>query len=75
MNPNWRKRLDKIAGSIMPHTPGVTFIQLADESEEEMDQRVERWKAGEKVEGIDQIYTGGESSIWLIHFVKPPKRD
>ena len=75
MNPNWRKRLDKVAASVMPHTDGVMFFQLDGESEDEMEQRVARWEAGEKVEGLDREYTGREQSIWLVLGVKPPKRE
>ena len=75
MKPHWRKRLDKVASSINPHTKGVMFIQHENESDAELDQRVARWEAGEKVEGVDQSYTGRESCVWIFKPVKPPKRD
>jgi len=75
MNLNWRKRLDKVAASVTQSTSGVMFFQLDGESEEDMDQRVARWKAGDTVEGMDCEYTGRESSIWLIKPVKPPNRN
>ena len=75
MNLNWRKRLDKVAASVTPSTSGVMFIPLEGESHQDLEERVERWKAGERVEGIDQLYTGKESCVWIVKPVYPPKRD
>ncbi len=75
MKPNWQKRLDKVAVSMMPHTDGVIIISLEGESGDEFQQRVARWQAGEQVEGVDQSYTGRECSVWVIECVDPPKRD
>ena len=75
MKPNWRKRLDKVAASMMPHTPGVMFFQLDGESEQELEHRVARWEAGETVEGMACTCTGREQSVWVVQFVEPPNRD
>ena len=75
MRPNWRRRLEKVAATLNPHTPGVMFIQHEGETDQELEQRVARWEAGEQVEGMDQPYTGRESCVWIIKAVKPPKRD
>ena len=75
MRPNWRKRLDRVAASMTPHTPGVVFCSLEGESIYELEQRVARWTAGEMVEGMDREYTGRESSVWIVQSVTPPKRD
>ncbi len=75
MKPNLRKRLDRVAASMTPHTPGVVFYSLQGETDEEFEQRVSRWEAGEKVDGMDRTFTGMESSVWFIQSVAPPKRD
>ena len=75
MKPDWRKRLDKVANSLTPQSSGVMFFPLDGESHEEVLERVARWKAGEKVEGVDQPYTGRESCVWIVQLVEPPKRD
>ncbi len=75
MKPDLWKRLDKVAASMSPHTPGVVFYSLEDESDQEIEERVARWKAGEMVEGMGQPYTGREQSVWLVKAVSSPERD
>ena len=75
MNPQLWKRLDKIERSLTPVQNKVLFIPLKGESDEEYDARIARWKSGEKVEGIDQMYTGQEVGIIRIKFVSAKKRD
>jgi hypothetical protein len=54
-----RKRLDAIETRFNPVQSGVVFFPLQGETDEEMDKRIAKWYAGEKVEGQDKVYTGG----------------
>ena len=44
----------------------------ADESDDIAEEKIERWKAGEEVDGIDGRYQGGELEVIKIGFVKSP---
>ncbi len=57
------------------HKNGVMFLPLKDESDEDYDNRVARWMAGETVEGMDREYTGREYPIIVVRFVAPPERE
>ncbi len=72
MNPRMKKRLDAIDLALAPNEDrnGVMFIPLKGETEEEMDERMARWYAGEKVEGQDKLYTGREWVVIRIKYVK-----
>ena len=71
MNPQLRKRLGKIEEGIYPNQNmnGVVFLPLNGESDAEYDRRVERWYAGEKVEGQDRLYTGNEVGVMRVVYV------
>jgi len=46
------------------------------ETEEDLPAKIERWKAGDEVEGILGEYEGGEVGIYCpIKLVEPPVRD
>jgi hypothetical protein len=72
MNPRTKKRLDAIEDKLSPDTDksGVVFIPLKGETGQEMDQRMARWYAGEKVEGQDKMYTGREFVVMRIKYVE-----
>jgi len=72
MNPDMRKRLEKIEDKWCPDKSksGVVFIPLKNETDDEYDRRVERWYAGEKVDGQDKLYTGNEVGVMRIRFVE-----
>ena len=72
MNNDLRKRLDKIQDSLAPvvDKSGVLFIPLQGETDEEMDERIERWCAGEKVEGQEKLCRGGNQMVARINFVE-----
>ena len=48
----------------------VVFYPLKGESDEEYANRVERWKAGEKVEGQSRAYAGNEENYIVVQFIK-----
>ena len=48
----------------------IVFSRYGD-SDSDLDKRIERWKAGEKVEGICSEYEGGDIRISRIGFVSP----
>ena len=71
MNPQLRKRLEKIEIDLHPNQNMnvVVFSPLNGESDAEYDRRVERWYAGEKVEGQDRLYTGNEIRVMRVVYV------
>ena len=75
MQPNLWKRLNKVEDSFCPQESknGIVFFPLEDESDEAYDERIARWKSGEKVDGMDREYTGSEM-IGIVRFVSAKKR-
>ena len=61
---------------MQPHEQRITVIQQDSESREDMDARLERWKAGEDVPGVDsdEPYKGGELGVIYVMYVKPEPR-
>ncbi len=51
-------------------------VMRRDESEtdSDIDAKIRRWKAGEKVDGIDAHYEGGELTIVSVRGVSPCRR-
>jgi len=73
MNPKMRKRLDAIEDKLSPdeYQNDVWFTPLENETDAEYARRIERWRAGEKVEGQDRPYTGKDQRVDCWRFVKP----
>ena len=46
-------------------------MQEGQETREDLDRKIERWKAGEKVDGITDIYQGGEVDTICVLGAKP----
>ena len=67
--------MSKVEGSMATDKNGIVFYPLQDESDEDYDDRVARWKAGEKVQGMDRMCTGNEPHILVVKFVAAKKRD
>ena len=69
------KRLVKVEDSFCPNESknGVVFFIRKDESIEEFNTRISRWKAGEKVAGMDRNHTRGER-IGIVQYVKCDRR-
>ncbi len=69
-----RKRLDAIEDKLNPDEDksGVWFYPLTNESDAEYERRIERWRAGEKVEGQDRLCTGKDERVdcWVIVYPK-----
>ena len=63
--------MDAIENRFTPATSGVVFIPLKGETDQEMDDRIARWRSGEKVEGQDKVYTGGMVGRIKLVPVKP----
>ena len=71
MKPDMKKRLEAIEDRLASHDKsGVVFLPLKGETEEEMDDRIARWYAGEKVAGQERIYSGNGYPAVRIRFVK-----
>ena len=72
MNKEMRRRLEKIEAKFCPNEDksGVVFIPLKGESDSEYDERIERWYAGEEVEGQKKVYVGGNQRVMKVRFVK-----
>ena len=69
------KRLDNIGASFRPEKSknGIVFFPLKDELAKDLAARIARWKAGEKVAGMDRDHTRGER-IGVVQFVKYDRR-
>ena len=75
MQLNMWKRLNR-AGQIvsMRDVQIVRVIQAVGETEEEVEDRISRWKAGDVVPEIKGEYKGGELSICWVQIVSPKSR-
>ena len=71
MQPKLWKMLDNIEAALRSDGDqnGVVFIPLKGESNEDMDIRITRWKAGEIVEGVNRPYQGEEEIVAKVVFV------
>ncbi len=49
----------------------ITVIKRRGDSDADIDAKIERWKGGESVDGINGEYKGGEIDIILIVIVAP----
>ena len=49
----------------------ITVIKRRGDSDADIDAKIERWKGGETVDGINGEYKGGEIDIMLIVIVAP----
>ena len=49
----------------------ITVIKNRGETDADIDAKIERWKSGETVDGINGEYKGGEIHIVLIVIVAP----
>ena len=70
MKQRIKKRLKALETKFVPEAQNVVVVQQNQESDEEMDARLERWKQGEVVKGIDcGPYKGGEINVIYVVFV------
>ena len=49
----------------------ITVIKRRGDSDADIDAKIERWKSGETVDGINGEYKGGEIDVMQIVFVAP----
>ena len=49
----------------------ITVVKDRGETDTDIDAKIERWKGGETVDGINGEYRGGEIDIILIVIVAP----
>ena len=49
----------------------ITVVKDRGETDADIDAKIERWKCGEVVDGINGTYKGGEIDIILIVIVAP----
>ena len=77
IRPQMWKRLESTRISLRcRHVQHIFVIMRSGETIADVEAKVERWKAGEKVDGISAKYEGGEVDYGLpIEFVDPPPRD
>ncbi len=69
------KRLEVVEAALQIQHRQIVVIKSAEkETDSEFDAKIERWKAGESVEGINAEYEGGEIHIINIRFVSPRPR-
>ena len=68
------KRLDRIEGLLSQrNTQNVVVIQDVDESDEELEDRIVRWKSGAVVRGIRDVYRGADLYIFRVQLVSPKR--
>ena len=66
------KRLEVVEAALqIPHRQIVLIRRDEKETDSEFDAKIERWKAGESVEGINAEYEGREIHIIKIRVVSP----
>ena len=64
------KRLDKVGDLLSRrNTQILSLIQGVNESDEEVEDKISRWKSGEVVNGIRGVYKGAELDIFRIRLV------
>lgn len=69
------KRLEVVEAALrIKHRQIVVILRDEKETDSEFDAKIERWKAGESVEGIDAGYQGGEIHIISVRGVSPRPR-
>ncbi len=69
------KRLEVVEAALRIEHRQIVVIQSDEkETDSEFNAKIERWKAGESVEGIDAEYQGGEIHIIKIRVVSPRPR-
>ena len=65
-----RNRLDKVGDLLSRRiTQNVIVLQDVNESDEEVEDKINRWKSGEVVSGIRGVYKGAELDIICIQIV------
>ena len=63
-------RLEKVGDLLSRRiTQNVIVIQDVNESDEEVEDKISRWKSGEVVSGIRDVYKGAELDIIYIQIV------
>ena len=65
MEASLKRRLARIENAIQPPKRGVLFMPLKGENNDDVQARMERWYAGEMVDGVDIPYTGIEG-VWHV---------
>ena len=72
MNPRMWKRISEAAEAVENrHTQYLLIIMQEGDTWADLEARVERWKAGEKVYGIYGEYEGGPVELLPFEFVEP----
>ena len=69
-------RLEKV-GDLLERriTQNVIVIQDVNESDEEVEDKISRWKSGEVVSGIRDVYKGAELDIIYIQIVSAKRTE
>jgi hypothetical protein len=64
------KRLQAVGTSLSyQHRQIIRVVSELDESDESFERRIERWKAGERVEGIEATFDGGAVDLLVVRRV------
>ena len=72
IKPTLRKRLDKLEGSFKPNQCWVLLVSEPDDTDEEIDRKIARWRAGKIVRGIDStIEDRTNTKVIVVTFVSP----
>jgi len=71
MDVKLKRRLEKAEEQIGMNGQKV-LVKVWSDDESNHNDKIERWKNGEEVDGIDGQYQGGELEVIKIGFVKSP---
>ena len=75
MNQRLWERIATVETALWFQNRQVVIVRSDTESLESFDEKIERWKAGEAVEGIKDAYEGGEVQLIWVRSVAPRARD
>jgi len=69
------QRLDVVETALQIQDRQTVAIRMDEtETDAEFDTRIERWKAGESVDGIDSEYEGGELEIIRVRLISAKRQ-
>lgn len=74
MDPKMRKRIERIEEKV-GMSAQIVAVKVWLDDESTADEKIERWKNGEDIDGINCVpYKGGELEVIKIGFVESPLR-
>jgi hypothetical protein len=66
VNADMRRRLSAISKWMAPRNCSITVIQYANETDEQVAAKLDRWRAGEEVDDVTAFPTEGHEIVVVI---------